>query len=312
MKELVTVIVPNYNHEQYLKERLNSIIHQTYQTLEILLMDDCSTDQSISILKEYAALDHRISCFFNTENSGSTFFQWNKGINLAKGKYIWIAESDDYSDITFVEKMVNLIEKDSNVSFVFSSSNVLNEKGEVRDIRIKPVSSAEVDFFCNSGVYDGNTLITRLISYKNIIPNASAVLLRKDSFQKCGGADTNYKIAADWKLWFELSLNAKIGYIHENLNYYRRHPQAVTLRKIDILKSEALKNSLYFYMTLKGQKLSVTNVFRMRYDWIFKGNVWSSSWSFSWAKLNEYFELATLQSFWIFLRLTLRYLYYRK
>ncbi|HVB58282.1 MAG TPA: glycosyltransferase family 2 protein, partial [Candidatus Acidoferrales bacterium] len=92
----VSVIVPNYNHARFLRKRIDSVLQQTFQDFELILLDDCSTDDSRSILSSYAG-DPRIRIEFNDANSGSTFKQWNKGVRLARGKYVWIAESDDYA-----------------------------------------------------------------------------------------------------------------------------------------------------------------------------------------------------------------------
>src|SRR5437868_456309 len=94
-KPIVSVVVPNYNHARFLRKRIDSVLGQTYQDFELILMDDCSTDESRSIIEEYAR-EARIRIELNEENSGSTFKQWNKGVRLARGEYVWIAESDDY------------------------------------------------------------------------------------------------------------------------------------------------------------------------------------------------------------------------
>lgn len=101
-KPLVSVIVPNYNHAPYLKERLDSIYQQTYQNIEVILLDDFSSDNSVEVLKQYARkYPHNTRLIVNEENSGKVFRQWNKGLSLAKGELIWIAESDDYCDVNF-------------------------------------------------------------------------------------------------------------------------------------------------------------------------------------------------------------------
>src|ERR1700752_894581 len=92
----VSVVVPNYNHARFLQKRIESILRQSYQDFELILLDDCSTDDSQAILSQYAG-DARVRLEFNPVNSGSTFKQWNKGVGLARGKYVWIAESDDYA-----------------------------------------------------------------------------------------------------------------------------------------------------------------------------------------------------------------------
>jgi glycosyltransferase involved in cell wall biosynthesis len=88
----VSVVVPNYNHARFLRKRVDSILGQTFQDFELILLDDCSTDDSRSVLSKYAD-DPRVRIEFNEVNSGSTFKQWNKGVWLAHGEYVWIAES---------------------------------------------------------------------------------------------------------------------------------------------------------------------------------------------------------------------------
>jgi glycosyltransferase involved in cell wall biosynthesis len=85
---MISVIVPNYNHAKFLKERIDSILNQTIQDFELIILDDCSTDNSREIIESYRQLPN-VSIFYNSKNSGSPFKQWKKGINRAKGKYIW-------------------------------------------------------------------------------------------------------------------------------------------------------------------------------------------------------------------------------
>src|ERR1700688_2462524 len=107
----VSIVVPNYNHARFLRQRLDSIFGQTFQDFELIVMDDCSTDASRSIISAYAN-NPRVRTEFNAENSGSTFKQWNKGVRLARGEYVWIAESDDYADERLLGELVFLL--DSN------------------------------------------------------------------------------------------------------------------------------------------------------------------------------------------------------
>lgn len=102
---LVSIIVPNYNHAKFLNQRLDSIFNQTFKDFEVIFLDDKSPDNSVGILNSYQddRITHRV---YNTTNSGSPFKQWKKGLELAKGDLIWIAESDDFADITFLEKML--------------------------------------------------------------------------------------------------------------------------------------------------------------------------------------------------------------
>jgi len=102
----VSVIIPNFNHAAYLKQRIDSVLNQTYQNFELIILDDCSTDNSKEIIEQYRN-DTRVSnIVYNTENSGSTFKQWDKGINLSSGDYIWIAESDDWCELNFLQTIM--------------------------------------------------------------------------------------------------------------------------------------------------------------------------------------------------------------
>src|ERR1035441_8594166 len=105
----VSIVVPNYNHARFLRRRVESVLRQTFQDFEVILLDDCSTDDSRSILSKYAD-DPRVRIEFNEVNSGSPFKQWNKGVELALGEYVWIAESDDYADERLLEKLVARLE----------------------------------------------------------------------------------------------------------------------------------------------------------------------------------------------------------
>ena len=101
-RPLVTIIVPNFNHADYLTQRLESIFSQTYDNFEVILLDDQSTDNSLTILSDFAArYPEKVRTIFNEVNSGGVFRQWEKGISAAKGDLIWIAESDDWASLIF-------------------------------------------------------------------------------------------------------------------------------------------------------------------------------------------------------------------
>ena len=131
---LVSVIVPNYNHAPYLRERLDSIYGQTYRHIEVILLDDASTDNSREILNAYREQHpENTKTVFNEVNSGRVNLQWNKGLELAKGQYIWIAESDDWCEPDFLEKLVPELQRQS-VMIAFASSVFYSENEETNDL----------------------------------------------------------------------------------------------------------------------------------------------------------------------------------
>ena len=88
---MLSVIIPNYCHARYLKERIESILAQSYQDFELIILDDCSTDNSREIIEQYRSNPRVKHIVYNEQNSGSPFVQWQRGFTLASGEYIWIA-----------------------------------------------------------------------------------------------------------------------------------------------------------------------------------------------------------------------------
>jgi glycosyltransferase involved in cell wall biosynthesis len=107
----VSVIIPNYNHAEYLKQRIDSILNQTYKDFELIILDDCSTDNSREIIDDYTSHFPFITSYYNDINSGSPFTQWDSGVKKAKGEFIWIAESDDFAEADFLEKTNAILDK---------------------------------------------------------------------------------------------------------------------------------------------------------------------------------------------------------
>src|SRR4028118_950123 len=105
----VSVIVPNFNHAPFLKQRFDSILGQDYENLELIILDDCSVDNNREIIDQYRNHPKVTEVVYNDFNSGSTFRQWKKGLELAKGKWIWIAESDDYANPGFLSACISLL-----------------------------------------------------------------------------------------------------------------------------------------------------------------------------------------------------------
>ena len=126
---LVSVIVPNYNHARFLDERMESILGQTYQNFEVIILDDVSTDNSREVIEKYRN-DPRVSqIVYNDENSGSPFKQWNKGFRLAEGELVWIAESDDSCERMMLERLVHCFEEYPDLSYAFAHSVSVDENG---------------------------------------------------------------------------------------------------------------------------------------------------------------------------------------
>ena len=128
-KDLVSIIVPVYNVEQYLEKSLDSIIKQTYKNLEIILINDGSTDKSLSILKKYEKKDKRVKVI-NKKNGGVSSAR-NKGLDICCGKYITFVDADDYVAVDYIETLYKKI-KEYDVDIVFSNAIDVQENGKKR------------------------------------------------------------------------------------------------------------------------------------------------------------------------------------
>jgi glycosyltransferase involved in cell wall biosynthesis len=221
----VSVIIPNYNHARYLPQRIESVLNQTFADFEVIILDDCSQDNSLEIISEYAAKDKRISVHKNHKNSGSTFAQWNKGVALAKGEFVWIAESDDYCEPNLLETLLPRIEADGNIGIAFAQSAIVDEEGKLinsfnENYKFMYKSARwEADF-----VVPGHVEIAKYLIFSNSIPNASAALMRKSVYNHTGGAPVGWRLNGDWFFYVKMLLISDLAYCASHLNYFRQHP----------------------------------------------------------------------------------------
>ena len=226
---LVSIVVPNYNHGKYLKERLDSVFNQTYSNFEVILLDDCSTDNSRDILSQYSQHPKVSHCVFNDVNTGNTFVQWNKGIALAEGEFIWIAESDDFCEPNFLEEVIKPMLENKEVVLSYCQSNKVNEEQVITGNWISHTDDLDSIFFCKNFCLEGNAFIERFLIFKNVIPNSSALLIRKKALEVVGNitVENELRYCGDWLLYFKVVLNNNIAFNAQKLNYFRYHSQSV-------------------------------------------------------------------------------------
>lgn len=239
MSVLVSIIIPNFNHENFLVQRLESVFNQTFQDFEVILLDDKSTDDSIVILEQYAHHPKVSHFIVNKENSGSPFKQWKKGIQLAKGKYIWIAESDDYCELTFLTKLIEQIEVDALVGIAYCQTNDVDENGVRINHRINYTDRFQPNIWEMNFVKNGREFVESYLSFFNVIPNASAVIFKKELVKDSIFSTSlmQMKMCGDWYFWAQIALNSKVFFVSETLNYFREH-QSVSRNHNDILKKK--------------------------------------------------------------------------
>lgn len=223
---MVSVILPNYNHAPYLRQRIESILNQTYQDFELIILDDCSPDNSKDVIEEYRSNSHISHIVYNETNSGSTFKQWKKGIELAQGEYIWIAESDDYAELTFLEKTMDSISKYNSV-LCFALTTIVDKGGN----RVMEQPAILPDYSMDINLFTENYLL-----YSNPICNASMVIFKKDAIAaNLWNNIINFKYCGDWLLWGSFCGEGEVmvSEVKEYLNYFRTHSVNVSNKSED-------------------------------------------------------------------------------
>ena len=230
----VSVIIPNYNYANYIIERIDSILMQTYPIYELIILDDCSPDNSVEVInakieeikKEYPNL--KIQFIVNEKNSGGCVFkQWKKGFDAASGDFIWIAEADDSAENNFVEELIKPFD-DPEVLLSYCESARIDGENNL----IRPKSDDLYDM-CRTGEWNKSYIWTgkeeniNHLSVTNTILNVSSVMWRKkdytDIFEKAG----EFRVAGDWYIYYNILKNGKISWNCKPLNYYRKHGSSV-------------------------------------------------------------------------------------
>lgn len=222
---LVSVIIPSYNHGVYLKERINSVLAQDYPNFEVFILDDHSPDNSREVIEQYRNAPHVSKIVINEQNTGNTFIQWERGVSMAAGKYIWIAESDDVAEPTFLSKLVGELEKHPSAVLAYSYSMIIDQASYIiyKDDSLAGTAD-EVK------VHDGMTYARHFMMTDNCIYNASMVVFRKDIFHQINPKYKNHRCCGDWFFW---ACACKLGDIIEvrvPLNRFRQHLNKVTTR----------------------------------------------------------------------------------
>lgn len=245
----VSVIIPSYNHEKFLQKRLDSVFNQTYQDFEVILLDDCSQDKSPEILKSYKNHDKVSHLDINRKNSGSPFSQWQKGMEYAEGEYIWIAESDDWAELNFLERCIEKLEAGSDLVYCRSVKIDENDQKISDEFWADSLHSTrwKKDF-----TNDGKSEICNSLAYRNTIPNASACIFGKK--KNLFTVDLiNSRYTGDWLFWVNYLKNADVAFIGEPLSYHRNHsgttrakkdPESLFLRLIERMR--AIKSARKF------------------------------------------------------------------
>ena len=241
----VSVIVPAFNHEPFLAQRLDSIYSQTYANTQVILLDDASSDGSTAILKQWAAnYPEKTVLELSEMNSGLPFGQWAKGLGLATGDLIWIAESDDFCDARFLEHLVPMF-ADSATMLAFGRTVFTDAQGAPAAWNLTDyLPELGAAFWDSPFVTSAHSLVNRIWSRRNLIPNVSGLLFRANTHYPLldNPEWKNLRICGDWWFYLALARGGTVAYSPGAINFYRQHQSntSVSEHKSDRYMNEHL------------------------------------------------------------------------
>jgi glycosyltransferase involved in cell wall biosynthesis len=222
MLSRVSAIIPNYNHARFLEQRIESVVNQSYPNLEVIILDDCSTDESVDIINRYRQHPKVKSVILNSQNSGSAFKQWEKGLTLATGDWVWIAESDDYADRKFIETMLDRSQGNDSVGLIYCDSVIVEKNGPTANtfaaLKNQKLNTSRWsnDYF-NKGLDEIENYVLR----HGTINNTSAVLFKRSVLHEEDPFDLPLVFIGDKYAFLKVLSVSDVFYVCDALNFYR-------------------------------------------------------------------------------------------
>jgi glycosyltransferase involved in cell wall biosynthesis len=227
---LISVALCTYNGAEYIKQQLDSIVNQTYKNMEVIVVDDCSTDATYAIIEEYASRDKRVKCFLNEQNLGFNK-NFEKALSLTSGEYIAISDQDD---IWVLTKLQTLIDNIGNNWLAFSNSAYMSQEGELtgklllKDFDVERKSF--ISFLMQNYVTGHTTLLSReILKYAFPFPT--------EGFY-------------DWWMGFVAMYHHKLIYVDSILTHYRVHPQSVIQRELSTYSDDLALNKRHWNLQI--------------------------------------------------------------
>ena len=223
----ISVIIPNYNYANFLFERVYSILNQNYPIYELIILDDCSTDNSLEIINQIVSCINKyinVKVVLNEKNSGNAFSQWQKGFKLASGDYVWICEADDYCKKNFLRKVTKPINQNGNIIISYADTGFIDSTGTiVKKSLIDQIDLLKTGHWQKNYINTGQDEIDNYTYLNCTIPNVSGIIIKKDDYEDILNISKTFKQCGDWYFYLNALQRGKIAFNKKTLNYYRLH-----------------------------------------------------------------------------------------
>lgn len=227
---VVSVIVASFNHARFLPQRMESLLSQTYEHLEILVIDDQSSDNSLDVLRQYGS-DPKVRMIVREENGGWVTVS-NQGVELSSGEYVIFANCDDDCDQLMIESLVKALAENPSAGMAFCRSLLVDESDHVLgdDFRVRETAFQRR---CASDTLLSGSEFSRFLLESCVVPNLSAALFRRECLVTVGDLSASYRVVCDWDLFFRVAEQYDVCYLSDPLNRFRQHPRTIRGRTED-------------------------------------------------------------------------------
>lgn len=222
-KPLVSVLMPAYNASQFIDEAIKSILDQSYTNFELIILDDCSTDNTLEIISNYAKQDYRVKVYHNETNQKIVRSR-NRLFELAKGEFYVIHDADDISVISRIEDQLELMLADNMIGVCGGFLQSFNAERNL-DIR----------------KYETDDLEIRKRIFKSSPLAQPSCMIRKEAIDQCGMYSEDFPVAEDIELWYRIGLKYKFANVPKILLYYREQENNATHKKMKSILHYTLK-----------------------------------------------------------------------
>ena len=237
----VSVVTASYNYQDYIKEAIQSVLNQTYKDWELIIVDDCSTDNSVQVINSYK--DDRIKLFVNEKNLGLQKTV-KRGIENASGEWIVFLESDDILKPDNIEKKVRIAQKYKDVNLIFNDCEFFGDEEKVSDFTIALKKTRSL---LRKKTYPQNMFYNFYLSNK--IFTFSSVMAKRDDLLKIS-FNPPMDCLLDWWLWVQMAYIGKFYYIPEIMTEWRLHTDSY-IYKSKHNSPKQLQMKIYFEMFKK-------------------------------------------------------------
>src|SRR6185369_1809748 len=250
----VSICIPTYNYGQFIADTIESVLAQSYVDYELIVVDNCSSDNTRDIVSAYMAKDRRIRYYCNESNLGMVG-NWNRCLQYARGDYVKILCADDLLEPSCIERSMEFFDRYPNVSLVTCIRQIV-------DKQLKPM--ADVAYADSTNIESGSSVIRRCFFEWNLIGEPTAVMFRgKDAGR---GFDSRYKQLIDLEMWFHLLEKGDFAFVAEALCSFRQHEEQGTkssIKEFTVIDDELLLRETYLNKSYIGD--SLMNVIRWKF-----------------------------------------------